>query len=181
MAESKSITEIWKPCPGFETHYEVSNMGRVRRVKSARGSRGNIILKPMPLRQGYLSVQLGDDGISGKPRRRRNIHRLVAIAFLGPQPEGHEVNHKDGNKKNNREENLEWATRSENIRHALRIGLSKISRGEDANGHKLTESKVKEIRKLLASGESQLIIAKRFGVGGTTICNIHLRKTWSHI
>jgi hypothetical protein len=118
------VEEIWKPIEGYEGLYEVSNLGRIRRRKFVNmyGSKDKIIiLEPQKRKNGYMQVILRD-----KERfSERLVHRVVAMAFL-PKVDGKEfVNHKDGNKTNNRANNLEWCTRSENMIHAYRNALAK--------------------------------------------------------
>lgn len=107
--------EIWKDIIGFESLYEVSNYGQIRNVKTLR------ILKFHLETKGYLGISLRKNNKS----KRFAVHRLVAIAFI-PNPENKpEVNHKDGDKQNNRVDNLEWATAKENTNHSINTGLRK--------------------------------------------------------
>lgn len=123
------MTEQWRAVVGYEGTYEVSNFGAVRRSgKAARngngrggGARIGLQLKHHLVNGGYQVVQLWQDG---RPKTRL-VHRLVTEAFLGPVPNGCEVNHKDGNKLNNSCANLEYVTHSENNRHAYQTGLRK--------------------------------------------------------
>lgn len=119
------MKEIWKDIEGYEGRYQVSNEGNVRSLAHDtvihRGKevytlhKPGLRLKPTTLNHGYLGVCLyHPQKHSG--HKRMSIHRLVAQAFL-PNPDGYaEVNHIDENKANNRAENLEWCTRSQNMR-----------------------------------------------------------------
>ena len=103
--------EIWKPVVGFEGIYEVSSAGRLRQA-------GGRLLKPCRLRNGYVQATL----VKGGKKTKANMHRLVAFAFL-EKPEGAEVvNHKNANPSDNRVENLEWCTQSENVKYIYKIG-----------------------------------------------------------
>lgn len=96
--------------------YSVSNLGRVRRDRGSQGARAGRILKPWkcPTRNGvYLKVELWQGGMSCK----RFVHRLVAIAFISNPEYKPEVNHFNCDTFDNRAENLEWATRSEQEAH----------------------------------------------------------------
>lgn len=105
--------EIWEPVRGFEGLYSVSNRGR---LKSYKMNPHGKVLKLTNKKGDYLRVVL--QGI-GKARKSISVHRLVAEHFL-PNPDGlPEVNHKDGNRQNNEAENLEWVTKSANIRHSI--------------------------------------------------------------
>lgn len=121
--------EIWKPIPGFTGYYEVSNLGRVKRLATSHvtsngrhNNRPENILKIHYSKvkgREYGHVTLCVEGIN----KQCTVHRLVASAFI-PNPDNkQEVNHIDGNKNNNCVENLEWATRAENMLHARTKGL----------------------------------------------------------
>ena len=97
--------------------YEVSNLGRIRNFKTHR------ILKLGEDKCGYLHASLSKDGKS----KTLKVHRLVAIMFLNNDKNFSQVNHKDGNKKNNNLSNLEWIDRSNNLKHAYKNGLKKIN------------------------------------------------------
>ena len=117
------IEEIWKPIEWTEGGYEVSNLGRVRSMKQYYG----VIARIMPAttqKKGYKAVMFH---INGKAKCAK-VHRLVAEAFI-PNPDNlPEVNHKDGNKGNNHVSNLEWCTRSHNVKHSYDTGLKQPHR-----------------------------------------------------
>ena len=108
-----SENELWAPVP--ESSYEVSSLGRVRRVGAQK-----CLVPYRDGKKGYVAVSL-----HGKQRK---IHQLVALAFLGARPDGCVPNHKNGIKNDNRASNLEWVTQSENCLHAFRE-LGRISSG----------------------------------------------------
>ena len=118
------MTEIWHPCAGYETHYEVSNIGNVRSIeRMVRHAKGGVKISPSKLlkqgksKSGYLIVSFCVDGI----KSNQTVHRLVARAFISNESNKPQVNHKDGNKHNNHIDNLEWMTASENGLHAYRV------------------------------------------------------------
>lgn len=113
------MEEIWKDVVGFEGYYQVSNLGRVKRIKGGRGSNIGKILQGAPATDGYWRVLLRKNSKS----KCVNVHILVAKAFI-PNPDNKsEVNHVDGDKLNNSCSNLEWVTHQENMNHAWRTGL----------------------------------------------------------
>lgn len=102
--------EVWKDCKGYEGLYQISNEGRVWSVRKQR------ILSPHKKNNGYLEILLTP--VNGK-RKYERVHRLVALAFI-EQPDGCTVvNHLDGDKTNNRVDNLEWCTVQRNTKHAF--------------------------------------------------------------
>lgn len=165
--------ETWKPVVGYESHYQVSDFGKVRRISSGR------ILKPGRMTVGYLFVALCVDG---KPKLQ-SIHRLVAAAFIGNCPDGHQVNHRDGNKLNNVVTNLEYVTRSENIQHGMDNLPRKPTslRGTLVPNAKLDEAKVRVIKRRLRAGESQKTIADDYGVVRQVIYGIAKGKGWKWV
>lgn len=121
------MSEIWKDLPGFKGHYRVSSFGRVKTVKKKRSQckHPEGILTPEITRLGYLRLNLHKNNIRARPL----VHRCVMLAF-NKLEDGKEVNHKDGDKSNNNLKNLECVTRSEQIKHAFKLGLLKPMRGE---------------------------------------------------
>lgn len=104
------MKEIWKDIDGCEGLYQVSNLGRVKRVTTGR------VLKGSKITGGYLGVSLYKNSVMST----KKIHRLVAEAFI-PNPESKsQVNHIDENKTNNKVSNLEWMTAKENSNHGTR-------------------------------------------------------------
>lgn len=128
------IQEQWKPIEGYDGDYLVSNLGRVRSLKCHKD-------RIMPLtkqRKGYYYVSLYRHNQSKCCR----VHRLVALAFV-PNPYNlQEINHIDGDKANNRADNLEWSTRSHNVKHSFDTGLKQPHRWT-ADERKLISDKVK--------------------------------------
>ena len=121
------MKEKWKEIEDYP-NYQISNYGRVKSLKYYNNVYKKyydreLILKEKINKSGYKFVSLG----CGKRGKKKNIaiHRLVAKAFIPNIKNYKEINHKDGNKNNNRVENLEWCSRSENMLHAYKLGLHK--------------------------------------------------------
>jgi hypothetical protein len=160
----KEMKEEWKPAPGFEKNYLVSNKGRIKN-----------------LRTGYvLKINFDDKGYSqirfcvNNKKSTKKIHRLVALVFIENPLNLPQVNHKDGNKKNNNVNNLEWCTRSQNIRHAIRLGL------KPAPPFKPVYQINKDTKKTIKRFEGIKIAAKETGTRANMIsecCHKKRRKT----
>lgn len=143
------MQEVWNDIKNYQ-NYEVSNLGKVRNKDTMKE------LKPIKTPIGYYVVCLYSFG----KHKNELIHRLVANAFLKPIPDKKEVNHKDGNKQNNKISNLEWVTREENILHAL----NKLNK-QCIKKNKFT--KCVETKKVYSSAN---IAAKETGLIATAIC-----------
>lgn len=167
--------EEWRPVvKSFD--YSVSNFGRVRRDTSASGTRSGRLLAGVMDNRGYLVVKIG--------REIRQVHLLVAEAFIGVRPVGWHTNHKNGVKIHNQLSNLEYVTPAENHAHARRLGLSHDvppQLGERHHKAKLKESDVLAIRLRFNSGETIRSLATAFGRPYGTIWNVAYRKSWRHI
>ena len=160
--------EVWKEVPNYKDYY-VSNIGRVRSEKYKIPK----ILKSYKMR-GYLVLNLSNKGII----KSKQVHRLVMLAFVGESEL--QVNHINGIKDDNRLENLEYCTASENIKHAYRTGL-KSAKGENNSRSKLTDTQVIEIKRLLFEGYTQNNIERITGISKKNISRINTGKRWSHI
>lgn len=182
--------EIWKDIAGYEGYYQVSNLGRVKALervyKQRNGLTGRDNYRTYPEqmmfvevdKDGYLKTRLSKDG----KQKKFFIHRLVALNFI-PNPDNKpEVNHKSGVKDDNRLDNLEWVTTSENQRHAISNKLYVTAKGEDAGAAKLTEKEVREIHKLYSEGGvSQAYLGKLFNVRDSAISRILNGIRWKHV
>jgi len=161
--------EEWKDIKGYEGLYQISNLGRVKNIKT------NYIRKSIITKLGYYQVKLLN--------KMYLIHRLVAQAFIDNPNNYPEINHSDGNKANNKIENLIWCTRSQNVKHSFDNGLKISVKGIfNGGGGKLTENQVLEIRaKYKPKVYHTYILAKEYGVSQHLIMLIVHNKIWKHI
>lgn len=118
--------EVWRDVVGWEDSYQVSNLGRVKSKKRIRAgkhdSQATVSVKIKESyvdEDGYLRVSLYYNGMS----KLAAVHRLVAEAFVSNPDNLPQVNHKNGDKADNRSDNLEWVTNAQNIRHSIEAGL----------------------------------------------------------
>ncbi len=172
------MKEVWRPVEETDGYYDVSNFGRVRRAKGeTRATWVGRILKSHLNNDGYLKVLTHSNGI----RRQFFVHHLVAAAFLGPRPEGREVNHKDLNKQNNLPSNLEYVSHQKNTQHGADNGVLGHTNGETNPFAKLTWEKVERIREYAKVGKyTQKEMAGMFGVTEESISGIVHWKSWNH-
>ena len=168
------MSENWRDVKGYEGDYQISDLGRVKSLKNGKER----IRKLVKDNRGYLHVLLS------KNKKVKNIlvHRLVAEAFI-KNPQGKRtVNHINGVKADNRLSNLEWATQSENIKHAFANGL-KCMKGENHSRNKITKNQVIEVRRLCDQGMKNKEIISKLGLDVTpqNISAIKVGKSWPHI
>lgn len=159
--------EIWTKA--FENDsYEVSNLGRVKSFNKQKKKKDFQfqILKPVLNKRGYHMINIG-----GKLQK---LCRLILKSFTSDS--NLQVNHKNGIKTDDRLENLEWCTASENILHAYRTNL--MNRGSRHHKSKLSEKQVKEI---FQDKRSERIIAKDYGVSQINVNRIKRKIIWAHI
>lgn len=167
MATAHDAPE-WRTVLGFP-QYSVSSAGQLRRDSAGRGTRPGTIIKGSLGSDGYLYTVMPD-------RRKYTLHRLVAIAFHGEPPSGHEVAHNDGTRTNNAASNLRWATRFENMADKKAHGTENL--GSRHGMSKLTEEQVLRIR---ASDRPQRELAVEYDVDQSAISLVRTRRNWKHI
>ena len=162
----------WKPINNFPMYF-INTRGDVLSLRSTTPK----YMKPHLNNTGYYQVMLFD----GEKVVPKCLHKLLAEAFI-PNPNKYsEINHKDYNRTNNRVDNLEWITQSQNTRYAFLKG-NKSQKGEKNNMAKLTMEKVKEIRKFKEENDhlSQQQIADHFNLKRENVKDIINYKTWNY-
>lgn len=195
VADSIHTKEVWKPVLGFEGIYSVSNLGRLRcEVANVKGPAGHILGCPVHKKRGYRETNWTRAGT----RKQVKVHRLVLEAFVGPCPDGCVTNHKNGDKADNRLENLEWVTPSENVQHSYSVlGTTQgfkcgdesptrkhpeRYRGEGNGRSKLSDEQIAAILHAYEHERQTLqALARKYGVGKSTIYHVVCRETWSHV
>lgn len=166
--------EVWKDIVGYVGHYQVSSFGNVRSVdRTASGvTRKGRKIKLTPQKNGYLQCTFSKHN----KQEQVKIHRLVAKAFL-EQP-NETVNHKNFDREDNRVENLEWCTQSQNIQHAHNNGRMYNNNGEKSGMSKFTNVEAREIRN---SNQKSRKLAEKYKVTKETINNIKSLRTYKYV
>jgi hypothetical protein len=177
----------WRSIPGYEGRYEVSDEGQVqscaRIILQMRRDRSAVVHRPWKARimspritpKGYLRVALYSGASIG---HTYEIQVLVALAFIGPRPEGTQVCHNDGKPGNCRLENLRYDTPKGNVADSVVHGT--FCRGERSGMAKLTDDAVRFIR-AHAGKIPQSEMALMFGVGQASISKVVCGDTWVHV
>lgn len=174
----------WRNIPGFDPRYEVSAAGQLRswtaRGTAARG--GNKWAKVPRIVKGTIGNHgypqfglLSSKGVLTSVY----MHQLVLAAFVGPLPEGLVSRHLNGDPLDNRLENLTYGTHLEN--HTDRGHHGRTARGVLSGKSKITDEIALAIINRYRSGESQMSIAKSYGLAQTTVSSVIRGETWSHV
>lgn len=169
------LKEVWRPIPGFEGFYSVSDHGNIRsETREVRHSaRATKVFKGQPISQtfanGYLCVGLYKHG----KVVFRSVHTLVMLAFKGPKPEKMQVAHFDGVRTNNRFSNLRYDTPKGNSADRVRHGT--LVHGEKSHFARLSNEQVLKIR---ADTRSYSAIAQEYGVCINTVGGIFRKESW---
>lgn len=164
----KQETEVWKVIKSFKD-YEISNFGNIKNLKT-----GKLVKLTKNKKEGYISVSLKNEKLGTVSK---TVHSLMASVFL-PQIQ---VNHIDGNKQNNRLDNLEWSNGSLNTLHAYKIGLAKKLGGEKARNVKITEEIVLAIRKDRDEGMGITAVSKKYNLKMGTVSNVYYNNNWKYL
>lgn len=177
----------WRDIPGYEGLYAASDRGEVKsleRFVSQANRWGGMTSRLLPSKlltqtpdngpyaYGRLQVKLSKDGVA----KTHLVHRLVALAFLGPCPNGKQVAHNDGNPANNRLANLRYATPLENTHD--KFGHGTVLRGSCVGNSKLNEAQVRKIKR--HSG-TVYDAANEFGISIAQVSRIKNGKRWGHV
>ena len=175
---SRCELEVWKPIPGYECFYEASSLGRVRsldrQIRTKSGSRncfrsGKVLVGKL-LWDGYHSVLLTVDGV----QKHFKTHRLVLSAFDGLRPDGYEARHLNGNRTDNRIDNLCWGTPAQNLEDKRAHGMVLAGERHPRWGKGVDGKKAKELE---ASGLTRSEIASRLKCSPGRITQVLGRKT----
>lgn len=173
--------EIWKDIPGYEGRYQITPSGIIRSLVQANAHEGGVKNRDVPLirkhhlnTSGYPHIRLQKDSIGASIC----VHILVAKTFI-PNPNNlPEVNHIDGDKLNNRVENLEWCTSHNNQLHAYQTGLKRRLKLEENPKAILNREKVLEI---FNSTLTHRELAIKYGVSRTTIGQVKYGLSWASV
>lgn len=162
--------EIWKDIKGFRELYQISNLGRIRRKDTRK------VLKLLTLSKGYRGIRLYENT---KVAKTKKIHRLVAEYFIPNPLNLEQVNHKDGNKNNNKVDNLEWCSNDYNMNHAIKSNL--ILKGEKRFSSKCNEESLLLLQELIDCGFTIKQLSLIYMISKNSMKNIIRGITYQHL
>lgn len=179
--EEEIRNEMWKNIKDYEGVYQISSLGRVKGLDrfyiDRWGNRTQVVGQFLRLtedKDGYLKVGLRKQGFKQK---NFFVHRLVCVHFHSNEKNKPTVNHKDGDKKNNKADNLEFADYKEQMQHAYYMGLQKPKYNEASGNNFLKNEDIKYIREMYkTSNVTQRFLAEKFGCSQGHISDIVLNK-----
>lgn len=175
--QQQTKIEQWRPIPGYDGIYEVSDLGRVRKLIDRHAHPAG--MQGLTRRSnGYLYIRLFD----GVKTKGWLVHRLVLTAFVGPMPPEIHGAHINAVRDDNRLVNLHWCTPKQNEADKFPLGLAPI--GEKNAMAKLTPRVVREIRRDYlprSRHRNCFALAKRYGICQQSVWNIVKSKTWAHV
>lgn len=155
LIEDEKISEIFK---SKRTTYYITSTGRVL------NSKGKELKVYWSKKRNYYWVRTKD--------WNKTVHRLVAIAFVENPLNKPQINHIDGNKRNNNSNNLEWVTPKENIRHSIKLGLVKKPEKNSGPNLKYTDFQIKEVFNRVKSGMTYLKAGEIYNMPYSTVAHL---------
>lgn len=187
--------ELWSDVEGYEGHYQVSNLGRVRSLDRGMWVTQDRYTKPRWMKRKGKVLK---PGIGAKVKDRRgqyarvvlckygksktyDVHRLVGLHFVSNPLNKPALNHINADSLDNRAANLEWCTIAENNRHTISLGRKPCMNGSKGMTSKLNARQVRLIKLMLRIGIRPQNIANRFNISRPTIYAIKSGKVWKHI
>lgn len=171
--------ERWLPVVGYEGVYEVSDLGRLRRL---------FFRNRNTPRKEKVQLRRSSYGPNGRPRvilsmdgkgKNKQVYRLVLEAFVGPCPPGKQASHLDGNTRNSNLSNLIWETPGENSRRKKAHGTLLV--GTECPSSKLNPYAVRWIRDSYEKGATFISMSRELGVSYQAVSNVAKGKTWRHV